>query len=200
MPRRILVLYAHPRPDRSQVNAAMAEVARALEGVTLVDLYGLYPTLDIDIQAEQARLLHHDALVFLHPLYWYSSPAILKEWQDLVLEYGWAYGTGGRALAGKIFFQATSSGGASDAYRPGGMNEYPLTTLLSPFERTAKLCHMHWLPPFVLHKAGRALADGRLAHHLDDWRVLLMMLREGTLDLNQAGEGLRPLALPGVEA
>jgi glutathione-regulated potassium-efflux system ancillary protein KefG len=40
----------------------------------------------------------------MHLLYWYSTPAILKEWQDLVLEHVFAYGHEGTKLHGKIFF------------------------------------------------------------------------------------------------
>jgi len=46
-------------------------------------------------------------IVFHHPFYWYSSPAILKEWQDLVLEYGFAYGHEGTALRGKKSLSAS---------------------------------------------------------------------------------------------
>ena len=52
--RRILVLLAHPSLDRSEVNRPMAEAARGIEGVTLVDLYAEYPDFQIDIDREQA--------------------------------------------------------------------------------------------------------------------------------------------------
>jgi glutathione-regulated potassium-efflux system ancillary protein KefG len=83
--RRILVLFAHPSLDRSEVNRPMAEAVRDLDGITLVDLYAEYADFQIDIDREQQRLLEHDVIVFQHPLYWYSTPAIMKEWQDLVL-------------------------------------------------------------------------------------------------------------------
>ena len=54
-----------------------------MEGVTFVDLYAEYPRFEIDVDREQARLLAHDVIVFQNPLFWYSTPAILKEWQDL---------------------------------------------------------------------------------------------------------------------
>ena len=77
---RVLVLYAHPRSDRSEVNVHLARVAQQIEGVTLVDLYAEYPNFEIDVDLEQAHLVEHDVLVFQHPVYWYSSPALLKEW------------------------------------------------------------------------------------------------------------------------
>jgi hypothetical protein len=114
--RRILVLFAHPSLDRSEANRPLAEAARAVEGVTLADLYAEYPSFEIDVDREQERLLAHDVICFLHPLYWYSTPAILKEWQDLVLEHGFAYGAEGNALRGKLFFNALTAGGAESAY------------------------------------------------------------------------------------
>ncbi len=81
--RRILVLFAHPSLERSEVNRPLAQATSRIEGVALVDLYAEYPDLAIDMDREQMRLRRHDVVVFMHPLYWYSTPSILKEWQDL---------------------------------------------------------------------------------------------------------------------
>lgn len=99
--KKVLVLFAHPSQRRSEVNMPLFKAAKLVEGVTAVDLYGEYPDYHIDIDREQKRLLEHDVVVFQYPLYWYSTPSILKEWQDLVLEYGFAYGSSGTALHGK---------------------------------------------------------------------------------------------------
>jgi glutathione-regulated potassium-efflux system ancillary protein KefG len=96
------------------------EAVRGLGGVTVNDLYESYPELDIDVDREQRLLLEHDVVIFQHPFYWYSTPAILKEWQDLVLEHGWAYGHGGSALRGKWMMSALTAGGSEEAYRGAG--------------------------------------------------------------------------------
>ena len=184
--KKILVLFAHPRTDRSRANVALARAAAGVEAVTLVDLYAEYPTFEIDVDREQERLLAHDVLVFQHPVYWYSAPAILKEWQDLVLEHGFAYGTGGTALTGKLFFNAVTAGGRRDAYRRGGMNRFELRDLFTPFEQTVALCHMHYLPPFVLFGAGHAEEEGRLEPHARDFVRLLEALAADRLDLERA--------------
>ncbi|MCV5747032.1 NAD(P)H-dependent oxidoreductase, partial [Escherichia coli] len=77
--------------------------------MTCVDLYGEYPRFNINIDREQQRLREHDVVIFQFPLYWYSTPAILKEWQDLVLEYGFAYGTEGTELQGKTMLCVLSA-------------------------------------------------------------------------------------------
>jgi putative NADPH-quinone reductase len=147
---KILVLFAHPYPHLSRVNRAMVDAVRDLPHVTLNDLYETYPDFHIDVRQEQAVLSAHDVIVMQHPLYWYSCPSLLKEWMDSVLEYGWAYGTGGEALHGKELAQAVSTGGPDTAYRPDGYNGITMSELLRPFERSAALCGMTYRAPFLL--------------------------------------------------
>jgi len=143
--RKILVLFAHPSLDRSEVNVELLRASRAVDGISIVDLYGEYPTYQIDIDREQQRLLEHDVVIFMFPLHWYSTPAILKEWQDLVLEYGFAYGADGTALKGKTLLCAITAGGPEQAYRAEGFNHFTLRELLRPIEQTAILCGMRFL-------------------------------------------------------
>ena len=87
---RLLVYYAHPGHRHSHVNRHMARAAAAVRDIDLVDLYRDYPRFDIDVEIEQERLLGHDVILFQFPLFWYSTPSMIKEWQDLVLEHGFA--------------------------------------------------------------------------------------------------------------
>ena len=183
---RVLVLFVHPRTDRSEVNTVLAEAARALEGVTLVDLYAEYPTFEIDVEREQQRLLDHDVIVFQHPVYWYSCPALLKEWQDLVLEHRFAYGEDGTALENKVLLNAVSAGARREVYCRNGGYGHELREFFAPFEQTALLCRMRYLPPFVLFAAGHAVVEDRLEDHIADYRLLLSALVEGRLDLVRA--------------
>ena len=82
MSRRVLVILAHPVLERSQVNRRLIEVARAVSGITVHDLYEAYPTLRINVKHEQQLCEQHDVVIFQHPFYWYSAPALVKEWQD----------------------------------------------------------------------------------------------------------------------
>jgi len=184
--RRVLVLFAHPVLERSRVNRCLIEGIRDLEGVTIRDLYEDYPTLSINVRREQADLLEHDVIVFQHPFYWYSCPAILKEWQDLVLEHGWAYGVGGTKLRGKITFNALTTGGPEQAYQRGGYNRFTVRELLAPWEQTAHLCGMRYLAPFAVHAALRIATDDDVAQRREDYRRLLVALRDDRLDLERA--------------
>ena len=184
--RRILVLFAHPSLERSEVNRPLAQATAGVDDVTLVDLYAEYPDFQIDVDREQARLLAHEVIVFMHPLYWYSTPAILKEWQDLVLEHDFAYGVQGTALHGKIFLNALTAGGLEAAYRAEGYNHFTIRELLQPLEQTAALCGMIYLPPFALFGARTAVDEGRVDAHVADWVQVLEALRDGRLDLDLA--------------
>jgi len=184
--RRVLVLFAHPVLERSRVNKRLVEAVRDLPDVTVHDLYEAYPTLAIDVAREQELLAGHDAIVFQHPFYWYSVPAILKEWQDLVLEHGWAYGPTGSALRGKLTLNALTTGGPAAAYRTDGYNRFTVRQLLAPWEQTAHLCGMRFLAPFVVHAALRVLGDDDLADRRAAYRRLIEGLRDERIDLERA--------------
>ena len=188
MAAKILILLAHPAPRRSETNVELARAANALPHVTLVDLYGRYPTFDIDVDREQTQLLAHDIIIFQHPLYWYSTPALLKEWQDHVLEYGFAYGSGGTALQGKVFFCALTGGGPESAYSGEGDSRFNIRQLLAPLEQTARLCGMRYLPPFALFGARTAVGDGRHAQHRGDWLRRLRAIGEERFDFAAAAD------------
>ena len=184
--RRILILFAHPVLERSRVNRRLLHEARDVSGVTVHDLYEAYPTLDIDAKREQRLLLEHDVIIFQHPFYWYSSPAILKEWQDLVLEHGWAYGRGGTQLRGKLTLNAITTGGPEAAYHRDGYNRFTIRELLAPWDQTAHLCGMRFLAPFAIHSALRVVGDIDVADARSRYRALLEALRDDRIDIEHA--------------
>lgn len=152
-PPKILVVYAHPAPHRSRVNRRMADAARTLAHVDVHDLYETYPDFDIHAEQEQERLRAADLIVFQHPIHWYSMPSLLKEWLDVVLESGWAHGLGGTALHGKDFWLVATAGGSNESYQAGGYHGREFSAFLPPYQQTAALCGMRWLPPYILHGA-----------------------------------------------
>lgn len=160
------VLAAHPDWRESRVNRRLLEAARDVPDVQVQDLYGSYPDYDIDVPAEQARVAQAALLVLLHPVQWYSMPALLKLWLDEVLTRGWAYGRNGTALQGKDLWLVASTGSPEASYHPGGYNRYFFDAFLPPYEQTAALCGMRFLPPMVLfgsHRASAAQIDAHVA-------------------------------------
>lgn len=182
----LLVYYAHPGQRYSHANAAMAKAARALQGFTFVDLYAEYPRHDIDVDREQARLIAHDVILFQFPLFWYATPSLIKEWQDLVLEHGFAYGKGGDHLSDKIMMLALTAAGPEEAYSVEGYQHFPLRTFLSPLEQTARLCRMRFPAPYVLHGALAAQATGGVAPHAAGYARLLTAIRDDRYDFAAA--------------
>ncbi len=182
---RVLILFAHPALEKSRVHRSLIRGLDALEGVTFHDLYETYPDLHINVAREQELLRNHDVVVLQHPFYWYSAPAIVKEWQDLVLEYGFAYGENGSALSGKKLISAISTGGPADSYQAQGFNRFTIRQLLLPFEQTAHLCGMEYLPPFVIHGTHK-LSDPEIDSHAADYLRVILGLRDGQADWAKA--------------
>lgn len=160
---RILVIYAHPDPEHSVANQTLMKGIKDLPHVQIHDLYACYPDFFIDIAAEHRLLLEHDLIVFQHPLFMYSCPALMKEWMDTVLGKGFAFGKG-RALQGKSWRSVITTGGQKEAFSAQGYNQYPLEQILQPFELTAKLCQMNWIEPLVLYWARNVDQAHRIEH------------------------------------
>jgi glutathione-regulated potassium-efflux system ancillary protein KefG len=178
---RVLVLFAHPAFHRSRVHRHLVRAVRGVEGVTFHDLYDAYPDFDVDVEREQALLSEHDLYVLQHPLYWYGTPPLVKQWIDLVLEHGWAYGRGGTALAGKRVVCALSAGGSAASYTREGVNRFTLRELLAPLEQTMRLCGVEFLPPFVIYDT-HAIHGIALARAAFDYAAAIEALRDGRLD------------------
>ena len=152
---KLLILFAHPALEKSRIHKGMIRHISQIENVTMHDLYEEYPDFDIDVTKEQKLLLQHDVIIWQHPFYWYSAPAIIKQWMDLVLEHGWAYGENGKMLQKKKVFNAISCGGSKEVYSQTGRNRFSISQFLVPFDQTAALCGMLYLPPFVVHGTHR---------------------------------------------
>jgi glutathione-regulated potassium-efflux system ancillary protein KefF len=167
VPVPILVLAAHPQLEHSRVNRRLMRAAgepALAERVQVRDLYALYPDYLIDVAAEQRALAGAQLVVWLQPLHWYGMTPLLKLWVDEVLTFGWAYGPGGRALSGKDLWLVASTGGSEASYRPGGINRHFFDAFLPPYEQTAALVGLRFLPPLLLHGAHRASDDEVAAH------------------------------------
>lgn len=159
MTLRVLIIFAHPTLEASRINTALFDAIKDYPNVVWHDLYNTYPQQMIDVAREQGLVEACDVLILQHPLYWYSCPALMKNWLDSVLTLGWAYGEHGTALRNKAFIQVISSGGSTQVYKRGGYNNFMLAELLRPFEQTADLCEMTYHQPFLTQDAGNLNAD-----------------------------------------
>jgi len=176
--RKILVLFAHPLVHKSRVNIQLIKAVEGLDNVTVNHLYENYPDFYIDVKREQELLLEHDVIIWHHPFYWYSAPAMIKEWFDLVLEHGFAYGSEGNALKGKYAMTTISTGGRESTYQSNGLNQYPINDFLIPFRQSANLCRMTYLPPFVIY-GSHLLDDSAIHEKSKQYRRVVEFLRDG---------------------
>lgn len=132
----------------SRINASLAKAASEA-GFEVRDVYSLYPDFKIDVAAEQAALEATERIVLQFPIYWYQTPALLKQWFDAVLEYGWAYGSTGNALRGKEVILAASFGAALDDYQLEGRFHTTVEEVLKPIVTIQYHTGLQFLEPFI---------------------------------------------------
>ena len=151
MPKTLIIL-AHPNLSQSVVNKHWtAALKQHTDRFTVHELYTVYSQGKIDATAEQKLIEAHDALVWQFPVYWFNCPPLLKQWLDEVLTHGWAYGSKGKALAGRKIALAVSLGAPAEDYRTDGAVGCSVAEVLRPFELTAKYCNADYRPPFTFH-------------------------------------------------
>jgi len=180
----VLILFAHPRFEKSRANRALLSALHHETHVTIHDLYEQYPDFNIDTASEKNLLLSHDIVVWHYPFYMFSAPPMIKQWIDLVLEHGWAHGEGGCNMANKIVFNTITTGGAREGYSRSGYNRYSLREFLVPFEQTARLCNMTYLPPFAVQGTYR-LKESELQEAALLYKQLLHRLALGTFRIEE---------------
>ena len=155
----ILVLTAHPDLSASTANRRWFDALSTLQGkgvdqIVTRDLTAVAgPEMRFDAAAEQTLLVKADRIVLQFPFYWYSSPPVLKAWLDQVLLFGSAYGPGGDKLHGKELMLAVTTGGPEESFQASSFNRFSMAEFLTPFQQTANMVGMTYLPPFVLHSA-----------------------------------------------
>jgi glutathione-regulated potassium-efflux system ancillary protein KefG len=185
--KKVLIIFAHPRFEKSRANRALLGSVQRFDFVTVHDLYELYPDFNIDVANEKKLLTDHQLIIWQFPLYMYGPPAILKQWIDLVLEHGWAHGAGGCSLENKQLCIAVTTGGSREAYGANSFNRFALSEFLRPLEQTAILCRMIYLPPFAVQGLSR-LNEAELARYAVLYRLAVERLAAGDV----AASGILP--------
>ena len=185
---KLLLYFAHPNLNKSLINKELSKQAKKIDHLHFQDLYEKYPRFNIDVDKEQQLLIKHDFIIFQFPIFWYSSPSLVKEWLDLVLEHGFAYGKEGNRLCGKHFMLAVSAGAPLEAYSPRGIQNYSLRDFLRPFEQTARLCKMKFIPPYVLFSSLNMHNTVEFEEHSKGFETLLQSIVNDTFDTSHASK------------
>jgi putative NADPH-quinone reductase len=147
---KTVVLVFHPDLNTSRINSRLATEVQKDQTILVRDMYQVYPERDIIAKEEQAILEGAERIVLQFPMYWYSSPALLKQWEDAVFEYGWAYGSTGDKLHGKEMVIAVTPGASESNYVRDENFKYTVTDLLRPFQATSNLIGTKFMRPFVV--------------------------------------------------
>lgn len=149
------VMVFHPHMERSHANRALMDAAAQVPGTVVRDMYAQYPDFRIDVARERAIAADADLIVFQFPLYWYSAPALLKEWEDAVFEVD------GSSLEGKRMLLAVTAGGKLEDYAEDGKQGATMAQVLRPYRMTANYLGMRFEDPLLLHHAHH-IADDEL--------------------------------------
>ncbi|AYW47395.1 NAD(P)H dehydrogenase [Tetragenococcus osmophilus] len=147
---KTLIIVSHPDIDESGSQQYLKEALPDSSDITYHHLETTYPDGKIDIEQEQALLQKHDRIIFQFPLYWYSSPPMLKHWLDEVLTENFAYGYGGNKLKGKELGLVLVIGMPEKEYQVGGNEGFSLSALTTPYQAMAKKTQMQFLKPFLI--------------------------------------------------
>lgn len=166
--KKILVNLVHPNLNKSIVNKQLLNGIKDLDNITINNLYEKYPDFKIDVAKEQELLLEHDIIVFQFPMYWFSSPSLLKEWFDIVLEYGFAHG-GNYKLKDKSFAVAISCGGGEEDFCERGKDKKTVEEFLFPFAITANYIKMKYKKAFISYKTESTLSEDILNKYTKDY-------------------------------
>jgi putative NADPH-quinone reductase len=169
-----VLLLAHPNFAASRANRALFDGLSDMPGLEVADLYALYPTGQIDFATERERVLRASRLVLQFPLYWYSTPSLLKFWQDTVLTpIFYSEPDIAASTAGLPVFAATTTGGPLASYQPGNPAVMTIDDLFAPLRATARKCGWLWQTPFAVHDV-RNLDNAALAQAGEEYKSLVL--------------------------
>lgn len=147
---KTLIILSHPTVEESGSQQFLIQSLPEDETITRHVLEQAYPDGVIDIKKEQALLREHDRILFQFPFYWYSSPPLLKKWQDEVLTDHFAFGYRGDKLHGKEFGLVLVIGLAEKEYQTGGQEGFSISELTKPFQAMAHKTGMTYLKPLTI--------------------------------------------------
>ena len=171
--KKTLIILTHPNIAQSRLNKALIEAVKNEPNITVHDIYAMYQNANsIDVAKEQALLLSYDRIIFQFPFYWYSTPSLLKEWQDKVLEYGFAYGSTGDKLKDKAFKIAVTIGAPEEAYHKDGFMQATISELIKPLQTMALMTQMVFTPIFTVYGA-LSISDNELAQKAKEYQSII---------------------------
>ncbi|USS87137.1 NAD(P)H-dependent oxidoreductase [Fructilactobacillus cliffordii] len=145
-----LVIVAHPEYDDSSTQAFLRRAQADFDSVTWHKL--TVSDEPLDVASEQQMLLQADRIIFQFPMYWYSAPALLKQWEDDVLTRAFTFASEQGKLADKQLGIVTSLGYPEQEFQAGGTEGFSISEVLTPYRALAHRAGMQFLKPLVINQ------------------------------------------------
>jgi glutathione-regulated potassium-efflux system ancillary protein KefG len=182
---KTLILFAHPRLEKSRTNRALLE--RIPNHPDLFLMTFTKHILISMLMLKRKRFVDQNTMLSSgqHPFFWYSCPPLLKQWIDWFWNLVGLTDRNGNALKGKIIFNAITTGGSTEAYSHKGHNRFTIKDISTLLIRTASLCNMNYLPPFAVQGTHRLTSD-QITMHADQYEKLLQMILHDEFDADAA--------------
>ena len=147
-----LIIFAHTFWKDSKVNRALLEELKDNKNVNIHNLSVIYPDGKINsVKSEVALLKEADNIIFQFPLFWFSMPSLLKEWQDFVLS-DILHGSENKILENKTFKIITTAGGEKSFY---DSLDFKIEEILSPINTSCKHLGLKIKKPFCIYEANK---------------------------------------------
>ena len=147
-----LIIFAHTFWKDSKVNRALLEELKDNKNVNIHNLSVIYPDGKINsVKSEVALLKEADNIIFQFPLFWFSMPSLLKEWQDFVLS-DILHGSDNKILENKTFKIITTAGGEKSFY---DTLDFKMDEILSPINISFKHLGLKIKEPFCIYEANK---------------------------------------------
>ena len=150
---KTLILISHPKFEDSGTQQFLKTSFYSLDDVKYQVIDELYGQSDgIDIEKEQSALKGFDRIIFQFPMYWYSSPASLKQFMDDVFTRN--YIVANRSVKTKQLGIVVTLGDAKADFQAGGSEQFTIYELLRPLQAFAHKAGMQYLKPLVVDQFG----------------------------------------------
>lgn len=141
---KTLVIVAHPQLANSSTESFLKAAADDENNVMWHEL-----KTPFDISQEQELLKSATRIIFQFPLYWYSAPAILKQWLDEVWN---SQLTSSHLLKGRELGIVTTVAHSASAFQPGASQGYTIAEILRPYQALAYAMGMKYLSPLPIYQ------------------------------------------------
>lgn len=171
------ILYVYAHADQHSLNAELMShgvksMQKSGHNVMLSDLYAH----EFSLEAEQLKIARANHIILQFPLWWFSMPAIMKDWMDRVFTNGFAYDTGKTfvdgLLRGKTASLVITMQSPFTAYKKNGAHGHELDDFLLPIHHTLRFTGIENQPSFTVYDAHQ-LDEIRFQSVMDDYKNYL---------------------------